>query len=256
MRGTKLTALQREAGQDGFDSRSEALGLQTAAASTGLRAGAAYMSKRDQTVFQLITALVVTASLLNDWIQSQLSGLFPGAEIAIPVGAFVLLYRGLVILYSKVLWPWVHRADYVGGRWAFALHNHVTDARFYGAFHIEQGLEGLDVSGGITWRHGEEPSPSSERGRWTSLAASLRDGSLVVLFDMVGRRGASGVDAPDVQGVILLRVERDNGRPTRLVGRFYDHQVRAGLHGTINCHRVAALTRRRHHRLAFSMYGQ
>lgn len=214
------------------------------------------MNKLDQTVLQVLTACVIVLAMLNDRIQAALGALFPGAHIAVPVGAFVLVYRLLVLLYDKLCWPIIHRENYIGGRWIYSLHNHVTGKQLYGVFVVHQGLGGTILREGAVWFTGGPPDNNNQRGSWHSRIAMVHNDELQFVFEMKTLVPETIAGAgKDVQGIMLLDLSRENGTPTLMTGHFYDHRERVGMTGSVVARRVVACTRRQQIARAQAIYG-
>lgn len=215
------------------------------------------MNTLDKTALQILTTLVIVLALKVDAIVAFLANAGLITQIAIPTVTFVLIYQVLVHIYDAMLWPYVHRHNYIGGKWIYALHNHVTDKHLYGVFVVRQGLDGTQITEGAVWFTGALPAePDAQRGAWQSTIAAVRDDELQFVFLMktLALPALAGAGA-DVQGIMFLNLCRDDRSPTGLSGRFYDHRDRAGMYGSVIAEKINARNRKQHIEHAYQRFG-
>jgi len=214
------------------------------------------MSLIDRAIVQFISAAVIVAAASQQSIVTFLSGIFPFGEIALPAVVFVILYRLLLKVYEAALWPYIHRRRYLGGQWIYQLHNHTTGKKLYGVFEIEHRIDGVRVKEGSVWFCGKRPFPDNQRGVWESLAASLDDRSLTIIFQMKTLAQLNQAGAGTYySGTMIFSIISDHGTPIRLEGLFVDHGERAGMQGAVFAKKVEAESRLKLEECAFSDFG-
>lgn len=117
-------------------------------------------------------------------------------------------------------------------------------------------MNGICVREGRVWFCGAAPEVGNQRGVWTSLASDLREEHLFIIFEM--QTTVSKDDAGEglkVEGTMALSLIRESGAVSSMSGRYFDHNERSGMQGSVAAQRVKAKTTRELERRSFKVFG-
>jgi hypothetical protein len=175
-------------------------------------------NRSDSVIIQFIAASII--SIAANWPQIRyfLSQFFPHADVAIPAGAFVMLYQILFFLYSKYLWRYHPALIYLGGQWVYRTSEAETTPKdstqlckqgnsFYGVFEIIHTPDKVSIPYGEVWYCGKPPDEKNRRSYWQSSSINYDGETLWLIGKVIGNDSRS-----EHKQILIATIARREGK--------------------------------------------